>query len=146
MQLALEDFRGRKHGKVFRYVNACSIKLQQFNPFGVFARAKDDAHRQRLTFPALVLGQPAEVQLHLPLVLWLEATLLEFERDQAPQLTILEKEVQVEVVAVDLDPFLAGDGGETGPEFQEKALDLSQNRVLEVLLHVSIGEIGKSRT
>ncbi len=75
--------------------------------------------------------EPAEIELHLPLVLGLERALLELDRDQAPELAVVEEQIDVEVVAVELDALLPGDEGEAGAEFEQEELQLAQDRVFK---------------
>jgi len=51
---------------------------------------------------------------------------------------VIEQEVQVEVLAIDHDPLLAGDEREAGPELKEESLHLPEDGRLEVLLAVRV--------
>ena len=56
----------------------------------------------------LVPGQPSQIQLHLPLVLRIETSLLEFHDHQTLQLAVVEEQVDVEVVPIELNASLPG--------------------------------------
>ena len=49
---------------------------------------------------------------------------------------MVEQQVEMKVVSADAHAFLAGDEGESRPEFQEDAFHLPEDRVFEVSLAV----------
>ena len=51
-----------------------------------------------------------------------------------------EQEIEVVVVAVESDALLPLDEGEASAQFEEEALDLPEDRRLEVLLAVGVRE------
>jgi hypothetical protein len=67
---------------------------------------------------ALVLSQPAQIELHLALVFRLETALLQFHHDQPPEFAVVEPKVDVKVVAVELDALLPGDEGKARAQLQ----------------------------
>lgn len=52
-----------------------------------------------------------------------------------------EQEIEVVVVAVECDALLPLDEREARPKLEDKALDLAEDRRLEVLLAVRVGEL-----
>ena len=51
---------------------------------------------------------------------------------------MVEEQVDVEVIAVDHDPLLAGDEREPAPEFEDERLHLAQDGRLDILLAVGV--------
>ena len=75
---------------------------------------ENDSQRLAFSIFALVLGEPAEIQLHLPFVLSLEASLLQLYGDQALELSVIEKQVDVEVISIKLNALLTSNEGKAG--------------------------------
>ena len=97
------------------------------------AGAEDEAQRLRLSRFALMPLQPAQVQLHLPLVRRLEVAELQVDRHQPLQLPVIEEQVEVVIPGVDLHPLLACDEAEAAAQLEDERLDLPQDRRLDVL-------------
>jgi hypothetical protein len=101
-------------------MDAGSIEFQQLDLLRARSGAEDNTQRRSfLPFP-LILRQPAEIELHLALVLGFEASLLEFNRDQAPELAVIEEQIDEEVFAAELDRLLPGDEGEARSQFEKE--------------------------
>lgn len=81
-----------------------------------------------------MLRQPTEVKLHLTFVFRLEASLLQLHNDQTFQFAVVEKEVDVEVIPVELNTFLASHKREGGTHLQEKRLQFAQDGILKITL------------
>jgi hypothetical protein len=64
---------------------------------------------------SFVLNKPAEVELHLALVVRAEGALLQLDHYQSLQLSVVEQEVDVEVLSVNLDALLTADKGKADP-------------------------------
>jgi hypothetical protein len=77
VKFLLQDLLWWENGEIFGYVYSCSTQFQQFNLFGVLASTKNNAKRKSFVFLPFVLGEPAQVKLHLTFVLRLEVSLLE---------------------------------------------------------------------
>ena len=121
MQFLLQQLPGRQAGQVFGDVNAALVKFQQFDLFMVLARAKDNPQWRRFARFLFMFGQPAQVELHLAFVGRLEFAELQFDGDQPPQAAVVEQQVDIEeIIIVNLQPFLAGDKAEAGPQFQQE--------------------------
>src|SRR5205823_5345332 len=97
-----------------------------------FSGAEDEAERTVLIRPALVAVEPAKIELHLSFVGSPKMTELQLERDEASHAAVIEEEVEIIVFAVDCDPMLACDEGEVSPELEEKALQLAEDRGLQI--------------
>jgi hypothetical protein len=94
-----------------------------------------------LTVPADCRAiEPLQVQLHLALEPGVELADLQLDGDQAPQGSAEEQQIEVEVVAVDGHPLLAGDEGEALADLEEERLDVPQDRCFQVLLQVGVVE------
>ena len=143
MKLLLQQLPGRQASQVLGDVNAALIKFQQFYLFTIFAGAKDDSQRWRFTGFLFIFRQPAQVELHLTFVGSLEFAELQFDRDQASQAAIVEQHVDLEVIVVNLQPFLAGDKTETGPQLQQKIFQFTQDCVFEIFFKVMIAQLQK---
>jgi hypothetical protein len=74
----------------------------------------------------------------LALVLRLEAALLQFNHHQAFQFAVVEQQVDIEVVAVELDAPLPSDEGKPGAKFQKEGLQFPKNSVFQVPLQKAI--------
>lgn len=136
--MPLQDFWGRQHGEVFGNVDADGIQFEQFDLLAVLARAKDDSQRRVLASFGLKFGEPAQVQLHLACVLRLEIPLLELDHHQASQLAVVKQQIDIEIVAIELDAFLPRHEGDTGTEFKQKSFQFAQDGVLQVALQESV--------
>jgi hypothetical protein len=93
-------------------VDAAVIQFQQFDLLLLLATAQDDAKRRRLAGLLLVFGQPAQAE-----EIWhvgvFEIAQLELDGHQPFQAAVVEQQVDIEIVVVDLDAFLASDEGES---------------------------------
>jgi len=58
--------RGGKNREVLRHMDAGRVKFEKLDLPRAGSGAKDDAERRAFRVLALVLGQPAKVELHLP--------------------------------------------------------------------------------
>ena len=113
-------------------MDAGRAEFQQFNLLRAFVRAQNDAERSGFPILGLVPGQPAQIKLHLPLVLRLEAALLQVHCDQASELSVIEEQIDVEVGPIELNPLLSGNEGETGAQFEQEQLQFAEDRVLHI--------------
>ena len=68
--------------EVLRHADAAALQLQQGDMLDGLPRTEDEAERSLLTRTTLVPVEPAQIELHLPLVRRLEASELQFDRDQ----------------------------------------------------------------
>lgn len=118
MQLCLQCLARRQHGQVLGHVDTAFAKLQQFDLLLFFARAQDNADGRRLARLLLVLCEPPQVQFHLTLVLRLEGAELQFDRDKAFEFAVVEQQVEIEVIVVDGQSFLARHEREACAELQ----------------------------
>src|SRR5262249_7841265 len=75
-----------------------------------------------------------EIEVHLPRKLRLEVADLQVDDHEAPQAQVVEKEVEVEVVAVGFEVILSAHEGEAGAEFDQEVPDSSEKAPLQVAL------------
>ncbi len=59
---------------------------------------------------------------------------LQLDDDEAPQLQVIEEQVDPEVLVADLERDLATDEREAGSQLQQEPLDVRDQRVLDVAL------------
>jgi hypothetical protein len=110
--------------------------LQQLDLLVVLVRAQDEPERRVLVGLPLVLVQPAQVQLHLPLVARIEAAELQLHGDERAQPAVEEEQVEVVVVRADRHALLPRDEAEALPQLQQEALQLPQDGRLQLALAV----------
>ena len=67
-------------------------------------------------------------------MLRLEWPRLQIDGDQAAQLAVVEEQVDVEILAADLEMMLAGDEGEVLAELEQQILDSGDQGALDVAL------------
>ena len=136
----MEEFAGREGGEVFGDVDAALVEFEQFALLRLFAGAEDDAEGGFFAGLLLVLGEPTEIQFHLALILCLEVAELEVDGDEAFQATMVEEEIEVEVVGIDLDAELAGLEGEALAEFEEEGFEFAEDGVFKVFFQIAVLE------
>lgn len=86
----------------------------------------------------LVFGEPTEVEFHLAFVFGLEVAEFKVNGDEPPEVAVIEKEIEIEVVGIDLNAFLAGKEGEAVAEFEQEGFNLAEDRVFEVLFEIAV--------
>ena len=79
-------------------------------------------------------------QFHLAFVFRFEGSLLQIHYNQALKFTVVEEQIDMEVVSVELNAFLPRNEAEARSQFQKKGLNLPQNRFLEAALQEAIGQ------
>ena len=82
--------------------------------------------------------QPSQIELHLALVFRFEGAQFQVDGDQALELAIEEKEVNIEVIGIYLNPFLTGDEAESDAQLQEKEFQLPEDGVFQVFLQIAV--------
>jgi len=88
-----------------------------------------------------VVLDPGEVEPELAGVLRLEAADLEFDHDEAGLGPVEEQQVDVEVVAVDLEVVLPANEREAVAELEQERLEPRDQGVLEVAFGGGLGEV-----
>lgn len=126
--------------KVRGDADAAPVELQQLHRLVGLVCAQDQAEGRLLAGLLFVFLQPAQVQLHLALVRCLELADLQVNDDEPAESAVVEEQVDIEVVSVDDNPFLAVDEGETAAQLQNEALDLAQDGGFQVLFAVGVGQ------
>ena len=134
VEAGLEQFHGRQFGEIFADADGFGIEFEEFHLLGVGGGTEDEADGGFLAGGAIVLVEPAEVELHLPDVGGLEGFELQLDGDQPAEISMVEQQVEMEIVLADAHALLPGDEGEARPEFQEDAFHLAEDRVFEVPL------------
>ncbi len=141
VEFGLEEFFGGQDGEVFGDVDAAFVEFEEFDLFLLFSGAEDDAEGRLFVGFLFVFGEPAEVEFHLAFVFVAEVAEFEVDGDQAFEFAVVEEEVDVEVVVVDLEAFLAGDEAEACAEFEEELFDVAEDGVFEVFFEVVVVEV-----
>lgn len=99
----------------------------------VFRTAQNQPNRRLLVLAApLVLVEPPKIELHLPLMGGFEAAELEIDGDEARKPAMVEQQIEIVFLAADGHPLLTGDECEVCPEFQQKPLQLAEDRGFQV--------------
>ena len=126
VQLALQLGLGRQLGPVFGHRDAVLVHLQQLHLLAAGFGAEDQANGWLLAGLALMLVEPSQVELHLPLVLDLEAAELELDGHQAAQAAVKEEQVKIKVFTIDDHALLSLDKGKASAQFQNEGFQLAQ--------------------
>ncbi len=79
------------------------------------------------------------VEIDLPGIAGFEGAGLEFDDDIAPELEMVEKEVEVEILVAYLKMNLPTEKGETGSQLQKELLDVVAEGLLDFGLSAWIG-------
>lgn len=132
MQLRLQHPHVWYMGQILRDPYIGRPQIQQLDLFGVLGGAQDQADRCFFTDCPVMLVQPAQVKLHLPLVGGPKLVQLQFDSHQSFQVTVIEQQIEMKVVRADGDALLPGHEGETHAQLQQKALHLSQDGVFQI--------------
>ena len=140
MEFPLQELLGRKLRQIRCHSNAALIELKQLDLLVSLVGTEDQPDRGLFPRFHLVLFQPPEVELHLPLVGSLEPLELEVHGDQAAKFPVVEQEVDVEILPVDHDPLLSGNKREANSEFEDELFHLPEDGRLEILLAVRVPE------
>lgn len=112
---------------------------------GVVLVGAEDQADGRVLVRALLLGLVvARVEQHLAHVLLRKPPDLEVDEQEAPQRAVVEHEVDVEMVAVDRDAFLARHEEQVAAQLQEELLQPREQRGLQVAL-APRGGFGQAR-
>lgn len=118
MQSIFEHGTWRQLGEVLGDVDPTRVEVEDLDGLALLACAKDDPERRLLRRLALVLVEPAQVQLHLAGVGGLEVAELELDRDEPLHAPVEEQQVEIVVVSVERDPLLPLHEREAGPQLQ----------------------------
>jgi hypothetical protein len=121
-ELPPEELARRQFGPVARDTYRAFGQLEELNLLLVLVRAEDQPQRRVLIRWALVLVEPAQVELHLPLVAGVKAAELELDGHQRSQRAVEEEQVEVVVVRADGRPLLTGDEAEPLTELEQERL------------------------
>ncbi len=140
VEFLLQQFARREGGQILGDMDAGLAEFEEFDLFLFFSGAKDEAERGFLAGLLLVFGQPAEVEFHLAFVFGFEVAEFEVDGDEPPQGAVVEKEVEVEVVGVDGDAFLASEEGEAAAEFEQEGFDFPEDGVFDILFKVAVAQ------
>lgn len=112
--------------------------------FGVvFIAAQQDADGRLLIGAGHVLFPPVQIKVHLADVAVTKRAGLEVEQNMATQMAVVENEVNVVVLVADGDAALAGLEKKAGAKFEEKFLQMIEQRRFEIALGV-LGQFGEA--
>lgn len=79
------------------------------------------------------------VEIDLAGIARLEGAGLEFDHDIAPELEMVEKEVEVEILVANLEMHLASDKRKAGSQLQKELLDVVNEGLLDLGFAAGIG-------
>ena len=99
--------------------------------FLILRGAQNDADRRSFVGLADVAVEGFKVELHLPEVLGLELFNFEIDRDQAVESAMKEQQIDKEVAIADLKWIITADKAEIAAEFDQKLLELFDQRPLQ---------------
>jgi Aminotransferase class-V len=105
--------------------------------------AQEDADGWKIALGLHVGLEPVHVKVHLAGISGLEGTDFQINEDVAAESTVVEDEIHPVVPASFRHAELAGLEAEACPQFQQEALEVIQERGLQIILGVG-GEIGKA--
>jgi hypothetical protein len=140
VEFCFEEFAWGEGGEVVGDADVAFVELEEFDVFGVFACAEDEADGGFFAFDFFVAFEVAEVEFHLAFEGGVKFTDFEVDRDEAFEATVVEEEVDVVVALVYGDAFLAGEEGEVAAELGDEALEVGEDGGFEVLFGVGVGE------
>jgi len=138
VQFLFREFAGWQFCQVGGDAEAGGVEAAQFDVLAGLAGAGDQAEWGFLAGSHLLPLQPAEVEFRLPLVGRLEAAEFQVDGDEPAQAAVVEKQVEVVVVAVDGDALLPGDEGGAAAGFEDERLQFAEDAGLDVLLGVGV--------
>src|SRR5665811_2175465 len=96
-----------------------------------------------LTFAPLIFVKPAQVKLHLSLILCLEFTQFQFDRNQTAHTTVIEQQVKIVVFAINGNPLLARCKCKIRSKLKQKPFKFPKDGSLQIALAVGIGKTEK---
>lgn len=105
----------------------------------VVRAAEQEADRRLVIGVAEEIVGRREVEVELADERGIERDRLELDDDEAAKLQVIEEEVEVKVLVADLEVDLAADEGEAGAELEHEALEVVDERLLDLALAARIG-------
>jgi hypothetical protein len=124
-----------------RRVNAAQ---RIFDDNTVALAAQDQADAGIVAGLAVAIIECSEIEIHLARMLGLEWSRLQIAGGQGAQPAVIEQQVDVEILAADLDMMLAGDEGEALAEFEQHVLDPGDQGAFDVALMRGAGSAANS--
>jgi hypothetical protein len=97
----------------------------------VLVRAQDEAKGRRIPHRAAVFIEPVHVELELAEILVNQRPDLEVDDDEALEDGVIENQIDVEMIPVERNAVLARDERETASQFEEKRLQIIEERGFE---------------
>ena len=140
-QRAFEFFRKLAGELIFADANGLGHAAQ-----GVFRDeafpilAEDDADAGLVVGVSHLVIHHVEVEVHLGCVLGFEGSAFQIDDDEAAQLEVIEKEVDVEIVVSEFEVDLATDKREAGAEFDEELAEVLHQPEFEIPLTCGVAE------
>jgi hypothetical protein len=105
----------------------------------VFAPAEQEADGGLIVGVAQEIVHGGAVEIELADIAGLEGAGFQLDDDVAAQTQVVEQQVEIEVIATDLQMNTPADKGETCPQLQQEALDVVHERLLDLGLAAGIG-------
>ena len=111
-----------------------------FGEDAVFGLAKDEADGGGIARVAELGVHRRAVEIHFAGILRLEVALFQIHDDEAAEMQMVEKEVEVKLAVADFEAVLAADEGEAATEFEQEFLDVGDEAGLQFALLEGLGE------
>lgn len=118
VQLGLHQLHVGDVVQVFSNANVGVAQVHQFDLLSIGTRTQNEPDGRLLARSAVVFIEPAQVQLHLPLVCRLKRFQLQLYRHQSAQVPVIKQQVEVKIIRSDRDALLPRHKGEASAEFE----------------------------
>ncbi len=136
VQFLFQQCSWRQFSQVLGDSDSAFVQPQQFDVFFGFVGTQDQTDRRFFAGMDIMFLQPPEIELHLTFVGRLKLAQLQINRDQTPQPTMVEQQIEVIVLVVDCDSLLSSDEGEIRPHLKDEGLQFPQDGVFNVFFGV----------
>src|SRR5580658_5288122 len=121
-------------------MDAAFSRFQQLNVFFSRSSAEDDAKGFSFVRLPLVFCQPFQVKFHLTFISRRELADFQIQRNEAAEFSVIKKEVEIIILAVDDDPLLPGHKREADAKLKDEGFNLPNDGRFEVFFSVSVLE------
>ena len=91
VQAKLKQFQRGQFRQIFADANRLGIQLEQFYLFRIGGSTQNQSEWGVLSRSTFIFVEPAQVELHLPDMSWLERLQLQFHGDQPAQEAMVEQ-------------------------------------------------------
>jgi len=118
----------------------CQVTQRILDDDAVLRLAEQEPDARRIVAMAHLVVDGGEVEGHLPGELGLEGHRLQVDHHVAAELQVVEEEIDVEVLAPDVEVNLPADEGEAYTELEEKLLDVVDEGLLHLAFPCIVGD------